>query len=116
MISQRPGRLHLTNQLIGGMRIRQQRVAPQDCDVNAQLQDFYARQCRSSDDMEKSFGFKEHYAYKPVEAGICSRRSVLVRVIYPLHITGGVVKFGIKNVFKVVCGLCLVHTPHRGHF
>eukprot|EP00392_Amoebophrya_sp_AT5.2_P002764 g2769.t1 len=65
-IAGRPGRLYVTNQLIGGVRLRQKRMKmTSDCDVDPGLQSFYNAECRTSDAETGNWRNVQHPCFRP---------------------------------------------------
>ncbi|CAD7941254.1 unnamed protein product [Amoebophrya sp. A120] len=54
--SDRPGRLMLFNQLIGGVRLQQQKLKSSGCPVNTDLNAWYDMQCRSEIPLTEAYG------------------------------------------------------------
>jgi hypothetical protein len=55
-IENRPGRLRMTNQMIGGLRLWQKRYKPVDCESNEKLREFYGQKCRGVDPQTEAYG------------------------------------------------------------
>ncbi|CAD7941844.1 unnamed protein product [Amoebophrya sp. A120] len=89
-IAKRPGRLYVTNQLIGGIRLRQKRLkTTSDCDVNPELQEFYNADCRTGDEETSNWKGVSHRCFEPVKDQTDGYFDCLFDVGRPLASTAG---------------------------